>query len=305
MRVKFWGVRGSCPVPGPNTIRYGGNTACVEVRPDDGTLLIVDAGTGIRALGKSLNASPGTGVPGNDGLSATLLLSHTHHDHIHGFPFFDPLYVPGNEIQIHGPELPGNPLSEVVADFMGDAYHPAPLDTVQANVRFHGMNGGDSFTVGSATVRAATVNHTTICNAYRIEADGVALAYVTDTGAFDGPLLLPGEVTGIEGFPAGAPSAVLHELRERLVDLLRGCSVAIYDTMFNAEEMARLPDWGHSSPAEAIDICRAAGVSHLALFHHNPDCNDDHIDARLAQARFEGSGLLVSAAHEGETLVLR
>ncbi len=277
----------------------------MEVRPDDGTLLIVDAGTGIRALGKSLNAVPGTGVAGNGGLSATLLLSHTHHDHIHGFPFFDPLYVPGNDIQIFGPELPDAPLSGVVSDFMGDAYHPAPLDTVQASVRFQGMNGGDTIQVGSAVVRAATVNHTTICNAYRIEADGVSVAYVTDTGAFDGPLLLPSESSDIDGFPTGDPATVLRELRERLVDLVRGCSVAIYDTMFSAEEMARLPDWGHSSPAEAIDICRAAGVTHLALFHHNPDCNDDLIDARLAQARFEGSGLLVSAAHEGETLVVR
>ncbi len=305
MRVKFWGVRGSCPVPGPNTIRYGGNTSCVEVRPDDGTLLILDAGTGIRALGKALTAARGAGPPDEGGLSATLLLSHTHHDHIHGLPFFDPLYVRGSKIRIHGPELPFAPLEDVVADFMGDAYHPAPLDTVQADVRFQGMNGEDSIRVGAATVRAAAVNHTTICNAYRIDADGVALGYVTDTGAFDGPFLLPAEARGISGFPEGTPATVLRTLRERLVDMLRGCSVAIYDTMFSVEEMARLPDWGHSSPIEAIDICRAAGVPSLVLFHHNPDCNDDHVDARLAQARFEGSGLQVSAAHEGETLVVR
>ncbi len=300
MRVKFWGVRGSCPVPGPNTIRYGGNTACVEVRGDDGSLVIVDAGTGIRALGKSLAAANASGV-----LAAHLLLSHTHHDHIHGLPFFDPLYRPGNRIHIYGPELQEASLESVVAGFMGDAYHPAPLDTVQAEVLFRGLNTGSPLAIGSVTVRAALVNHTTVCNAYRIEADGVAVAYVTDTGAFDGPLLLPAECRGMESYPAGDPAQVLSSLRQGLIDLLSGCTVVIYDTMFDAQEMARLPDWGHSSPTEALDICRAAGVPHLVMFHHNPDCNDDQIDARLAQARFQGSGLLVSAAHEGETMVIR
>jgi len=238
-------------------------------------------------------------------LAAHLLLSHTHHDHIHGLPFFDPLYRPGNRIHIYGPELQEASLESVVAGFMGDAYHPAPLDTVQAEVLFRGLNTGSPLAIGSVTVRAALVNHTTVCNAYRIEADGVAVAYVTDTGAFDGPLLLPAECRGMESYPAGDPAQVLSSLRQGLIDLLSGCTVVIYDTMFDAQEMARLPDWGHSSPTEALDICRAAGVPHLVMFHHNPDCNDDQIDARLAQARFQGSGLLVSAAHEGETMVIR
>ncbi len=296
MRVTFWGVRGSCPVPGPRTVRYGGNTPCVEVRCEDGTLLILDAGTGIRALGGALQREEfgrGEGV-------AHLLLSHTHHDHLNGLPFFEPLYVAGNRITIHGPDLPGASLESVVEGWMASAYHPAPLEALHARVEFNGINGGSRVEVGGARVRVAAVNHTTVANAYRIDADGTSIAYATDTGPFRGALLLPEDAR-----PAGDGAAILAQLREEFLALLRGCKLVIYDTMFDQAELSEHPDWGHSSAAEALEICREAEVSHLVMFHHNPDCSDEEIDSRVASARAQSAGLQVSGAREGETLYLR
>jgi phosphoribosyl 1,2-cyclic phosphodiesterase len=296
MRVTFWGVRGSCPVPGPHTVRYGGNTPCVEVRCGDGTLLILDAGTGIRALGSALQREEfgrGEGI-------ANLLLSHTHHDHMNGLPFFEPLYVAGNRVQLHGPDLPGASLEDVVAGWMASAYHPAPLEALQARVQFHGINAGSQIQIGGATVSVAAVNHTTVANAYRIDADGTSIAYATDTGPFDGALLLPPGAR-----PAGDEAQVLAQMRADFLDLIRGCRLVIYDTMFDNGELAEHPDWGHSSAAQALEMCREAEVSHLVMFHHNPDSSDEEIDARVAAARSRSNGLQVSGAREGETLYLR
>lgn len=299
MRVTFWGVRGSCPVPGPSTVRYGGNTPCIEVRCGDEHLVILDAGTGIRALGKSLlqeGFGQGTG-------EAHILLSHTHHDHIYGLPYFDPLYVPGNRIHLYGPDRPDRPLKDLLADWMSGPFHPAPLHSLHASLEFGSVRAGDTLEFDGLTIRAAAVNHTTLCNAYRIECDGTAIGYATDTGRFNGNVLLPAELRGSTDGEEDA--AVLADMREQLIDLMRGCRLLIYDTMFDAAELADRPGWGHSSPQEALDICRAAEVGHLCMFHHNPDCSDVELDARLAQARAMADGLQVSGAREGETLYMR
>jgi len=296
MRVTFWGVRGSCPVPGPRTVRYGGNTPCVEVRCSDETLLILDAGTGIRALGATLMREEFGRGEG----TAHLLLSHTHHDHLNGLPFFDPLYRDGNQIHIYGPDLPGRSLEEVVSDWMASAYHPAPLEALHADVQFHGFNGGSTLDIGHARITASPVNHTTLANGYRIEEQGTAIAYATDTGPFDGALLLPDDAR-----PDGDAAGILDDMRHDFLALLRDCRLVIYDTMFNAEELAEHPDWGHSSPAEALAMCARANASHLVMFHHNPDSSDEEIDARVASARARANGLQVSGAREGETLFLR
>ena len=299
MRVTFWGVRGSCPVPGASTVRYGGNTPCTEIRCEDGTLIILDAGTGLRALGKSL-AQEGFGS--GQGV-AHIFLSHTHHDHLYGLPYFDPIYIEGNRVVIYGPEIPGQSLREVVAGWMASTYHPAPLTSLRAAVEFRGINDGDTVQIGKVSVRAAMVNHTTLTNAYRIETEGTAVGYATDTGSFRGGVLLPDDVRAAVG---DAPDdELLALMRARVVDLLQGCRLAIYDCMFDAREMAQRPTWGHSSAVQALEMCKAAGVGHLAMFHHNPDCSDAEIDARLAAARAMADGLQVSGAREGETLYVR
>jgi len=300
MRVTFWGVRGSCPVPGPSTVRYGGNTACIEVRATDDTLVILDAGTGMRALGKALmkeELGQGTG-------QAVVLLSHTHHDHIYGLPYFDPLYVPGNRITLYGPTTPDKSLRELLGDWMAGPYHPVPLHSLEADATFHDLDAGGVVEIGEVTITAALVNHTTATNAYRIEAGGTAIGYATDTGPFDGPLVLSPDVRAMLGH-GGEDREVLARMRADLVELLRGCRLVIFDTMFDARELAERPDWGHSSAAQALDICSEAGVGHLAMFHHSPDCSDGEIDARLARARALANGLQVSSAREGETLYLR
>lgn len=301
MRVTFWGVRGSCPVPGPSTVRYGGNTPCIEVRCGDDQLVILDAGTGIRALGKSLLQE---GFGQGEG-EAHILLSHTHHDHIYGMPYFDPFYVPGNRLHIYGPDRPDIPLRELLADWMSSPFHPAPLHSLQASLEFVSMRDGGSIELDGLTIRAAAVNHTTLCNAYRIESDGTAIGYVTDTGRFSGSLLLPQDLRKAVANGTDAEGDVLSRMREQLIDLMRGCRLLIYDTMFDAAELAERPSWGHSSAEEALDICRAAEIGHLSMFHHSPDCSDVELDARLAQARAMADGLQVSSAREGETLYLR
>ncbi len=296
MHLTFWGVRGSCPVPGPGTVRYGGNTPCTEIVARDGTRVILDAGTGIRPLGKVLARQ---GFERGEG-EALLLLSHTHHDHIHGLPFFDPLYVRGNRIDIVGPELPERSLESVVAGWMGSAYHPTPLEDLLADIRFVGLNAGETRKVGGVRITAATLNHGSLTNAYRIEEDGLAVGYVTDTGSFAGPLLVPEAVR-----PPGNDAEGLAWLRTRLVDLLQGCACVLYDTMFSVEELARKPTWGHATAEEALAVCRDADVRQLVLFHHGPDSLDDEMDLRVADARARSDGLLVSGAREGETMVLR
>jgi phosphoribosyl 1,2-cyclic phosphodiesterase len=296
MHLTFWGVRGSCPVPGSSTVRYGGNTPCTEIVAEDGTRVILDAGTGIRALGKALSRQ---GFQSGEG-TAQLLLSHTHHDHIHGLPFFEPLYVQGNHIDIVGPELPDRSLESVVAGWMGSAYHPTPLEDLLADIRFVGFNAGDLREVGGVRITAAMLNHGSLTNAYRIEEHGLAVGYVTDTGSFDGPLLVPDAVR-----PPGDDDVVLGDLRQGLVDLLRNCACVLYDTMFSVEELRQKPTWGHATAEEALDICREAGARQLVLFHHGPDSLDDELDLRVASARALANGLMVSGAREGETMVLR
>jgi len=263
-------------------------------------LIILDAGTGMRALGKALmreDLGEGKG-------EAVILLSHTHHDHIYGLPYFDPLYVPGNRITLYGPDAPDKSLRALVADWMAGPYHPVPLHSLKADAEFHDIDGGGVIEAGGVTVRAARVNHTTVTNAYRVEADGTAIGYVTDTGPFEGPLLLPGEARAMLDSD-GSDEDVLADMRRDLVDLLQGCRLVIYDTMFDARELAECPDWGHSSAEQALDICRAANVGHLAMFHHDPDSSDGELDARLARARAMANGMQVSGAREGETLYLR
>jgi len=296
MHVTYWGVRGSCPVPGPRTVRYGGNTPCTEIRASDGTLLILDAGTGIRPLGKLLTAAES----GEDGLTAHLLLSHTHHDHIHGLPFFEPIYNSSNRVNIYGPQLPDVSLEEVVAGWMGQAYHPTPLEDLHADVQFVAFEGGSSMEIGPFKIHAATVNHTSITNAYRIESEGLAVAYVTDTGPYDGPLLLPAGVPRV-----GSDEEMVKSLRDGLVDLIQGCRLVLFDAMFTDAELHERPTWGHSSATVALEICRDAGIGHLVMIHHGPDADDDEMDLRVARARAQANGMMVSAAREGETLVLR
>jgi len=270
MRVRFWGVRGSIAAAGPETAQVGGNTSCVEVRVDD-TLIIFDAGTGLRRLGESLTGP----------VAAHLLLSHLHWDHIQGFPFFGPAYAPGNRIRLYAPErCAANGDVRAALDAQMRAPHfPVGLDAMRAELSFGAVAAGAQLTLGAATVHAAAAKHPNGCLAYRVDAGGRSVVYATDTEH---------DATG--------------RIDRQLVELARGADVLIYDAQYTADEYAKRRGWGHSTAEEGARLAEAAGVGQLVLYHHDP-AHDDWEIARI-EAATRGRFPSTTAAREGLVLTL-
>ena len=251
--VRFWGVRGTVPCPGPSTVAYGGNTACVEVRCGSDRL-IFDAGTGIRALGIDL--------AGQSGLDGHVFLTHTHIDHINGFPFFRPAYNPQNRFELWAGHLGGAPgsLQSVLGDLMRAPIFPVPLDIMHACIAFHDFAAGTVLEpVPGVVLRTARLNHPNNATGYRIDFGKRSICYVTDTE---------------------------HEvgtLDQTIVDLIRGSDIVIYDATYTELEYDRYRGWGHSTWNEGVRLCEAAGARVLVGFHHDPDHDDSDLD-RIAEA---------------------
>lgn len=305
MKVRFWGVRGSIPVPGPTTNRYGGNTSCVEIRPKGASSIIIDAGTGIRKLGQELmqrEFGDGRGV-------AHLLISHTHWDHIQGLPFFSPLYQSGNQLHLFARQRDDTHLRAVFESQTEDPYFPVPMKVMKADTRFHELVEGQQFQIGNAKIGCTRLNHPWIAMAYRIDVDGASVVYASDTAPFT-DILLEHEFIAkppILGEPLDpAEAAKLHAMRAGLVQLSKGVDLLIYDTQFTPAEYRAQPHWGHSTPDDAVSIARDAGVKTLALYHHAPARSDDEQDAILLdyQTKLSGERFNIIAAYEGMQLVL-
>ncbi len=256
MKVRFWGVRGSIPVPGPDTVRTGGNTPCVEVQTQDREILILDAGTGIRLLGDDLMRRT------SERMVIVLLFSHTHWDHIQGLPFFAPAWSQHNRLVALGERRVGKQLQQVLAWQMSDAYLPFSMDDLQADLLVKEVHSGETIVVGDhMLVTPQRLNHPGGVFGYRICYHDVSLVYATDVG---------------HGLDALDP---------RLVDLARGADLLIHDSQFTPEEKDRWSSWGHSSWVEATQVALEAGVKRLALFHHAPNRTDDELEAIEEQAR--------------------
>jgi phosphoribosyl 1,2-cyclic phosphodiesterase len=281
MKVRFWGVRGSIPVPGKATNRYGGNTSCVEVRPANGSPIIIDAGTGIRRLGKSLMED----AFGDGHGTASILISHTHWDHVQGLPFFSPLYRAGNQVHIFARQRDMH-LEAVFSQQHNAPYFPVPLAAMQADMRFHELIEGASFNIGNAKVTCARLNHPWVAIAYRVDVDGAAVVYCSDTAPFT-DMLLGSKFIERPSFGTLPPPIQdeLKEMRRGVVNLARNADLLIYDTQFLPDEYKVRPHWGHSRPDDAIEIAREANVKQLCLFHHAPMRSDDENDRILAQYR--------------------
>lgn len=307
MKLRFWGVRGSYPVPGPNTQRYGGNTSCVEVRcasDEDPTAprLILDAGTGLRRLGKELMH----GLFGEGKGTAHLLVSHTHWDHIQGLPFFAPIYHRGNRFHVYARQRDDLHLRTVFSLQSDNPYFSVPFDAAAAAIQFTELSDDAHFEIGPVRVRCTRLNHPWIAIAFRLDYDGASVAYVTDTAPFRDILI---EQKFISRPPRpGDPlrpedAAKLAAMRAGVVRLCEGADLVIYDTQFTPLEYSQKPHWGHSCPEDAIEIAREAGARTLMLFHHSPDRTDAQIDEILgvhrAQQVRDGSRLIIHAAYEG------
>ncbi len=276
-RVRFWGTRGSIPSPGPHTVRYGGNTPCVEVRVGD-QLFILDAGTGIRALGKELAES---GHP----VRATVLLTHFHWDHIQGLPFFFPLHQAGTRLDVFGPAEDDLAVRDRLQHQMEPAFFPIPLHDIRADCRFQGWTSGER-RFGDCGVRVFILRHPSTTLGYRIDTPTASVCYLPDSELIGGPFPNP------------------PEWREGLERFVGGADLLIHDAMVFGAEYEQYEGWGHSTVEQALDLARDAKVRHLSAFHHSPHRTDDEIDAETQKFRAELgiSELEFSFAFEGQQL---
>src|SRR5262245_51577652 len=288
MRVQFWGTRGSLAKPGPTTLRYGGHTSCVEVRPADGPPVVLDCGTGAHGLGLALAASAEQPVRGH------LLITHTHWDHIQGFPFFAPLFNRGNEWDIYAPGVLGQQREVTLAGQMEYTYFPITLSQCGAAIRFHDLSEG-SFEIGKLRVTARYLNHPALALGYRLEADGAVLVYAVDHEPHKRD----------RAGPAGSGSPV-HREDQRHVEWLAGADLVVHDAAYALEEYPQRMNWGHTPAEWAVDYALAASARRLALFHHDPQRDDAALDRLLesCRRRAAGSRLDVFAAAEGQVVDL-
>lgn len=257
LTVQFWGVRGSIPVPGPATVRYGGNTPCVEVQAGDWRL-VFDGGTGLRVLGQTLKLQ----AP----LELHLFFSHSHWDHIQGFPFFAPAYQAGNCLHIYGPAThTGYSIKQSLSNQMLDPNFPVPLQRMQADLHFHDLLAGDVLTIGDVTVETGSLNHPNYALGYRVTWQGKTVVYASDT----------------EHYPDRLDRSVVH--------LARHADVLIYDANYTDGEYHNPEQprcgWGHSTWQAGVQVAQAAQVRQLVLFHHDPNHDDDFLDQVETQVR--------------------
>ena len=279
--VTFWGTRGSIPTPGPDTARYGGNTACIGIGGREGHLVILDAGSGLRPLGHELMKER-KGV-----LSADILLSHTHWDHIQGLPFFKPLSSRSTSVNIYGAAQEGVPLKDILGRQMDPMVFPVPLNALAASLAVIEISEGE-FEIDDFRVCTFRLRHPGTTLGYRLapSSGGREVAYLTDNE------LGPG------GSYEEAP-----DWRSRLVQFVEGADTLIHDAMYLDQIIQARAGWGHSTPRQAVDLAAEGRCARLVLFHHEPEHDDAAMDRLLADTRRYAAqaapGLVVEAATEG------
>ena len=297
-RIRFWGVRGSVPVPGRGTVRYGGNTACVEIRADD-ELIILDAGSGIRELGLSLQKEFGANP-----IKVSLLISHPHWDHIQGFPFFIPFYNDKNRIRVFGYDSVDSGLREILIGQMATPFFPIALYNLPGKIQFESLDQTD-FNIGQVRIVARRVNHPGVCLGYRVVTSKGSICYLPDHEPYESLTVHAAESSGIS-----AEEIKQRALTERaaLMEFLRDADVLIIDSQYTDDEYRSHVGWGHGSISTAVSQAKDAHVRKLVLFHHDPRHDDEMIDRMVESARAlaaeNANGLVIEAAREGAEIML-
>jgi phosphoribosyl 1,2-cyclic phosphodiesterase len=295
--LKFWGVRGSIPTPGPTTVYYGGNTSCIEVRAD-GQIIILDGGTGLRLLGRQLMAEFD-----NSPVELTLLLTHTHWDHIQGLPFFLPVYKQQNQLRILGYEGARHGLVNILTSQMESPYFPIGLKEVPANVKIEELKE-TSFTIGPIRVESCMANHPGVCVGYRLYTSGGSIAFFPDNEPHFGHCHDPqfrgsGDTTKLE---------FARNEDRKIAEFVKGVDVLIMDSQYDRDEYAQHRGWGHGCIDDVVKFALKSNVKRLFLFHHDPEHDDAKIDQMVAHARemvaAEKGALKVEAAREGMSIAL-
>ena len=288
--IHFWGTRGSIPTPGRGTTLFGGNTSCVEVRAADGTVIILDCGTGARPLGIDLLTRAAT-LP-----NMHILVTHTHWDHIQGFPFFVPAYIAGTHLSVYGARGLDRTLEGSMSGQMQHTYFPVQLDELRADIAFEEV-GEDRFRVGPYRVTSQLINHTASTVGYRLDGGDVSLAYITDHEPFWWEPASPRQT-----------HRFVHPGEERHLAFVAGVDVLIHDAQYADSEYPAKRGWGHSTIEYAVDLAVRGGVKRLVLFHHDPTHKDAWIKQQVARARrraaMQHAQLEITAASEGDQLEL-
>jgi len=295
MKFTFRGVRGSIPSPGPLTARYGGNTTCIEVRSNDDSLIILDAGSGIFSLAQQL--------PAGQRVDAHVFITHSHWDHIHGLPMFTPLFVAGNRVRLHGAldTASGRGIEHVMAVQLQSSYFPVSEAAMAASIEYRTVAEHDTVMVGQARVRGVQMNHPVVNLGYRIDCAGTSLFFSGDHEPFYNPYP-PGH--------ADHAACAAHNARRqaRIETMLAGVDALIMDCSYTREEYPDKQGWGHGTFDAAFDLALRCGARRLYCTHHEPTRSDDQLEAVFADvlARYQDrlQGLQVFLAYEGLTVAL-
>ncbi len=287
--LKFWGVRGSIPTPGPSTVRYGGNTPCLELRTQNDDLFILDAGSGLRELGQDLLK---TGKP----VKANIFISHLHWDHIQGIPFFTPAYIPGNELVFHAAKETSASLEEVLAEQMNPVNFPIQLQQMSSKFTFHELFQS-TYRINGVEMETLYLNHPGMALGYKFMVNGKSIVYISDNEPY--PILKDEN---------GKQEESGEDPNQRLVNFVSGVYIFIHDAQYTPDEYQTKVQWGHSPFDYTVAVAAKADVRKLVLFHHDPLHDDDFVDKLLAEARDLAAGsnpkMEVIAAYEGLTISL-
>jgi len=299
MKIKLWGVRGSIPCPGPDTVEFGGNTACIELRFDD-RLIIIDAGSGIRALGDSIVRNDLKKGP----INTEIFITHTHWDHIMGFPFFTPIYIPGTQLKIYGPvTYEDEGLDRIIGNQLTYRYFPVKHSELSATITYYPQKENTMDLGDGITLTTKYLNHPILCLGYKFHHKGKVFCTLYDTEPFRNVFPTDPEDPNYDALAAKEGERSAREENEKILEFIEGVDILVYDAQYTHKEYeASKLGWGHSSMEFAINACHKARVKKVLLFHHDPLRTDQQLIEleRSLQQRLAGkSPLQLQFAREG------